>query len=190
MKAQVRVLGVDDAPFRFGDARVPVVGVVVRAPNYVEGVLTASVSVDGDDATDVLTAKVLASRHRAGLALVLLDGIAFGGFNIVDLDALRAAVGVPVATVTRRRPDLRAMVAALRRRFPDWPRRAALLHRHPLWEIETGHRPLYGTAVGIDRADLAAIVARCTVRGAVPEPLRLAHIVAAAIVKGESRGRP
>ena len=190
MKAQVRVLGLDDAPFRFGDARVPVVGVVVRAPNYVEGVMTTSVAVDGDDATDVLAAKIAASRHREGLAAVLLDGIAFGGFNVVDLDALHAAIRVPVATVTREKPDLRAMVAALRRRFPDWRARARLLENHPLWELATGHRPLYGAGVGIDRADLATLLARSTVRGAVPEPLRLAHLIAAAVVKGESRGRP
>ena len=189
MKAQVRVLGLDDAPFRFGDARVPVVGVVVRAPSYVEGVLTASVAVDGMDANDVLAERILASRYRAGLALVLLDGIAFGGFNVVDLDRLHASIGVPVATATRERPDLRAMVAALRRRFPDWKARAELLRRHPLWAMETGHRPLYAAAVGIGRSDLAEIFRRCTVRGALPEPIRLAHLVAAAIVKGESHGR-
>lgn len=189
MKAQVRVLGLDDAPFRFGDARVPVVGVVVRAPNYVEGVLTASVAVDGTDATDVLTERILGSRHREGLALVLLDGIALGGFNVVDLDRLHAAVGVPVATVTRDRPDVRAMVAALRLRFLDWRERTALIRRHALWAIETGHRPLHAAAVGIERSDLAEILTRCTVRGALPEPIRLAHLIAAAIVKGESRGR-
>ena len=66
MKAQVRVLGLDDAPFRFGDARVPVVGVVVRAPNYVEGVLTASVAVDGMDANDVLAERIRSEERRVG----------------------------------------------------------------------------------------------------------------------------
>lgn len=189
MKEHVRVLGFDDAPFRFGDARVPVVGVVVRAPAYVEGVLATAVAVDGDDATDVLGATLRASRYRDGLALVLLDGIALGGFNVVDLDRLHKAVGLPVATVTRRRPDLRAMDAALRRRFPDWRERSALLRRNPLWPLPTEHRPLYGAGAGISRDALAALLARCTVRGAIPEPLRLAHLIAAAVVKGESRGR-
>jgi len=189
MKAHVRVLGLDDAPFRFGDPRVPVVGVVVRAPNYVEGVFTTSVTVDGADATEVLAEKILASRHRKGLSLVLLDGAALGGFNVVDLDRLHEAIGVPVATATRERPDLRAMVRVLRSRFPDWRARATVLQRHPLWAIETGHRPVYAAAVGIGRSDLAEVLARCTVRGALPEPIRLAHLVAAAIVKGESRGR-
>ena len=113
MKPQSRILGVDDAPFRFSDDLVPVVGVVVRAPNYVEGVMTTRVHVDGDDATDVLAGAIGRSRYRAGLALVLLDGAALGGFNVVDIDALHRTVKVPVATVTRDKPDLAAIEKAL-----------------------------------------------------------------------------
>ena len=36
MKSKSRFLGIDDAPFRFSDERVPVVGVVVQAPAYIE----------------------------------------------------------------------------------------------------------------------------------------------------------
>ena len=35
MKPQVRILGVDDAPFAFWDAETEIAGVVVRAPGYV-----------------------------------------------------------------------------------------------------------------------------------------------------------
>src|SRR2546426_8249095 len=103
MKAQSRILGVDDAPFKFTDEYVPVVGVVVRAPNYIEGVLTARVHVDGTDATDVLATAISHSRYRKGLALVLLDGAALGGVQLVGLRALHRAAGVsrPPATAGR-----------------------------------------------------------------------------------------
>src|SRR3989304_5305419 len=114
MKAQSRILGVDDAPFRFTDEHVPVVGVVVRAPSYVEGVLTTRVHVDGADATEALASAINRSRYRRGLALALLDGAALGGFNVVDIDALHDSTGVPVATVTREKPDLEAMERGLR----------------------------------------------------------------------------
>ena len=76
MKAQARILGVDDAPFRFGDDLVPVIGVVVRSPSYVEAVLTTKVHVDGRDATEVLANTIGGSRYREGLSLVLIDGAA------------------------------------------------------------------------------------------------------------------
>src|SRR5438034_1034977 len=80
MKAKSRFLGIDDAPFHFSDESVPVVGVVVQAPSYIEGVLTTMAEVDGHDATDRIAAMVAGSRYRAGLAMILIDGTAVGGF--------------------------------------------------------------------------------------------------------------
>lgn len=189
MKAQARFLGFDDAPFSFRDARVPVVGVALRAPNYVEGVLVTDAAVDGTDATGRLREAVLESRYREGTNAILLDGAAVGGFNVVDIDALHEAVGVPVITVTREAPDLEAMEAVLRRKFPDWERRASILRRHALHTIPTEHKPVHATFVGAGLPDVKEMLRIATVRGAMPEPLRIAHLIAAALVKGESRGR-
>jgi len=187
-KPQFRVLGIDDAPFSFKDRDTEVVGVVVRAPAYVEGVMTTRVAVDGRDADGRLAAMIGRSRFRDNLALVLLDGAALGGFNIVDLDALRAATGIPVATVTSKQPDPGSMEKALRARFDDADERLAVLRRHKLSKVETAHKPLYVACVGMGTRDLADAIRRCTLRGSIPEPLRIAHLVATAIKKGESRG--
>ncbi len=189
MKANSRFLGIDDAPFRFDDEFVPVVGVVVQAPSYMEGVLTTLARVDGWDATERIGSMVRGSRYRAGLAMLLIDGTAVGGFNLIDVDALHEAVGVPVVTVTRRRPDLAAMETALRRRFDDWDARWRLLTRHAVEPIPTKHTPLYVTYVGATRTEVREALALTTVRGALPEPLRVAHLIAAGIMKGESHGR-
>lgn len=188
MKPQARVLGVDDGPFRFEDELVSVVGVVVRCPNYVEAVLTTKVHVDGTDATDVLARVIGRSRYREGLGLILLDGAALGGFNVVDIDALHAATRVPVATVTRNEPNPVAIEKALRARFPDWEIRLAVLRRKTLFRVETSHKPIYAAAAGMLAGELREALRRCTVRGVLPEPIRIAHLIAAGIVKGESRG--
>src|SRR5207245_1944886 len=65
MKAKSRFLGIDDAPFRFSDETVPVVGVVVQAPSYIEGVLTTLAEVDGHDATERIASMVRRSRYPA-----------------------------------------------------------------------------------------------------------------------------
>ncbi len=187
-KPQFRVVGIDDAPFSFRDAETEVVGVVVRAPAYVEGVMMTRVAVDGRDADARLAVMIGRSRFRDNLALVLLDGAALGGFNVVDLDALHKSAGVPVATVTAKEPDPGSMEKALRARFEDADERLAVLRRHKLSRVETAHKPLYVACVGMGIRDLADAIRRCTVRGALPEPLRIAHLVATAIKKGESRG--
>src|SRR5467141_3695780 len=106
MKAKSRFLGIDDAPFRFSDETVPVVGVVVQAPSYIEGVLITLAEVDGHDATERIAAMVRRSRYLAGLAAILIDGTAVGGFNVIDIDALHETVDRPIITVTRKKPNL------------------------------------------------------------------------------------
>ena len=189
MKPKSRFLGIDDAPFRFDDEFVPVVGVVVQAPSYIEGVLTTLARVDGWDATERIAAMVRESRYRPGLAMIFVDGTAVGGFNLVDVDALHVASGVPVVTVTRRKPDLAAIERALKRRFDDWDVRLRLLRKHTIESIATRHAPLYVTYVGASQQEVREALALTTVRGALPEPLRVAHLIAAAIMKGESHGR-
>ena len=53
------------------------------------------------------------SRFAAHTKLVLLQGIALAGFNVVDLRALHEALGIPVLVVARRPPRLAAIRAAL-----------------------------------------------------------------------------
>src|SRR2546426_2334224 len=189
MKAKSRFLGIDDAPFRFSDETVPVVGVVVQAPSYIEGVLTTLAEVDGHDATERIASMVRRSRYRAGLAAILIDGTAVGGFNVIDIDAVRAAVDRPVVTVTRKKPNLGSIETALRRRFDDWQERLATIRRHEIEAIRTGHGSVWVTYVGASRTEGQEALSLTTVRGVLPEPLRVAHLIAAGGVPGGSRGR-
>jgi uncharacterized protein len=188
IKREVRLLGFDDAPFTRADAEVPVVGVATRAGAYVEAVLSTRVARDGDDATAKLAACVAGYRGRAGLAAVLLQNLMVAGFNVVDLEALHAATGIPVVAVARGTPDLPALEAALRSgRIPEgeakWRRIAQAVPRM----VAAG--PLTLTPVGLDPPDALALVAAATARGHMPEPLRLAHLIGAGWVLGQSRGQ-
>lgn len=188
MKSQVRVLAVDDAPFRFDSERAMVVGVVMRLPNYLEGVLRSECQVDGDDANLVLERMIAGSRFKRQIKAVLIDGVALGGFNVVDIDALYSAVGIPVVTVTRDPPNLEEIQAALRKHFPDWGRRLELLRRKPLHEVDTGHKPILVSVAGMGLREAEELLRKSMVRGAVPEPLRVAHIIASGLARGESKG--
>lgn len=185
----MRVLAVDDAPFRFDSQRAMVVGVVVRLPNYLEGVLRSECQVDGDDANRAIEGMVGRSLFRRQLKAMLIDGVALGGFNLVDIDALFAATGIPVITVTRDPPDLAKMEAALRRHFPDWESRLELLRRNRLMEVDTGHRPIQVSVAGMAPGEAAELIQKSMVRGAIPEPLRMAHVIASGLARGESKGR-
>src|SRR5688572_11816754 len=104
MKAEARVLVIDDAPHRRSDATVPLVGVVARGPQYVEGVLLDHCRVDGTDATRRIVAMVRRTRFRPLLRCVLLNGVFVGGFNLVDADLVHERTGLPVLALVRSSP--------------------------------------------------------------------------------------
>ncbi len=185
MKRQIRILGIDDSPFKFRDKKAAVVGAIVRLPNYLEGVMRTEVTVDGTDSTKILTKMVSGS-----IKVVMLDGIAFAGFNVIDLKELHTSLGIPVLTVTRDMPDMDKMRTALMKHFDDWRQRYALITNLELREIRTEHNPLFGCGLGLEWHEVVDLVRLSTVRGVVPEPLRMAHLISTAIVRGESYGRP
>ncbi|MGC2289600.1 MAG: DUF99 family protein [Thermoplasmata archaeon] len=191
-KPHLRVIGLDDGPFVRSARRTALVGVIFSAPNYVEGILRTSVAIDGTDATDRILSLLGESPFLDGVRAVILDGIAVGGFNLIDLDRLYAGLQRPIVTVTRRPPDFPAIHAALRKYFPrDASARWRLVRAHPLFRLATPEgNPLRVSAVGCTRAEAAAIVRRTTVRGNLPEPLRLARLVARTLAGSLSEARP
>src|SRR2546428_4143232 len=125
------------------------------------------------------------SRYRAGLAAILIDGTAVGGFNVIDIDAVRAAVDRPVVTVTRKKPNLGSIETALRRRFDDWQERLATIRPHEIEAIRTGHGSVWGTYVGASRTEGPEALSLTTVPRGLPEPLRVAHLIAAGLRPGD-----
>lgn len=181
----LRAVGFDDAPFRRGARGAVGVAGVVCAGTRFEGLVWGAIRQDGWDATRVLVRLLAGGKFLPQLHLVLLDGIALGGLNVVDLPALARTLGLPCVAVMRRPPRLLAMEGAMRRLPRPEKRLALLAAAGPI------HR-LGGFTFQVQGADpdaTARVLARVTDRGAVPEPLRLAHLVGAAIRTGESGRR-
>jgi endonuclease V-like protein UPF0215 family len=100
------VIGFDDAPFeRAHRGDVLIVGAVF-AGTRLEGVLSGKVRRDGANATRVLIDLVRRSRFGTHVQAILLQGIAFAGFNVVDVHTVREALKIPVLVVARRAPIL------------------------------------------------------------------------------------
>ena len=188
VKPQIRVVGFDDGTFSFssklGREKTILIGVVMKGSQEVVGVLSRWITVDGRDATDAMIDAVLSSRFK-DLRVILLRGITYGGFNVVDVERLYRGTGLPVVVVVRKKPDLKAMETALRKHFPDAEERIELLRKAPpLAELLPGK--LYIQAAGVDERTAEGIVRVTTKTGLIPEPLRLAHMIASAVMTGES----
>ena len=64
------------------------------------------------------------------------------------------------------------------------------MERHVLIEVKTKYGPLFVSIAGASTDDVVELLHGSTVQGVDPEPLRLAHLIATALVKGESKGNP
>lgn len=186
-KGYSHVVGFDDGPFDPGHrGDVLLVGAVCDGPRLV-GVLSGKVRRDGANATRVIAGLVRGSRFFPQIQLVLLQGIAVAGFNVVDLPGLHRRLGLPVITVARRRPDLESIRRALLERVPGGRRKWTLVEAAgPVEPIEG----LYVQRMGISPGEAAQALRRLAVNGLLPEPLRIAHLIAGGIARGESRHRP
>lgn len=189
MKKQIRILGIDDAPFHFNEQKVPLIGVIMRGGEYLECVLKKEISIDGTDATQTLIDMVNATKHKKQLKVVMVDGITFGGFNILDVAKVNKQTGLPIITVTRDKPDYQKMKRALQKHFSDWKDRYELLKKEKIFEVQTQHNPMYVSSVGLLIDEAKEIIKLSTIRGVIPEPLRVAHIIASGITRGESYGK-
>ena len=212
------VIGFDDGPFaRDHRGDVLLVGVVCSGTR-IDGIVSGRIRRDGANATRVMVDLVRKSQFGAHLSAVLLQGIAVGGFNVVDVNGLASALAVPVLVVTRRPPNMPAVRRALfsddprdRPRVPGASRKWALIERAgTMEELLPSNRSLRARASGekkptglpgrdvprlwVQRAGLSLEEARhlvmtTTLHGNIPEALRVAHLVAGGVTTGKSRGR-
>lgn len=180
------IVGFDDCPFPRGHrGDVPIVGTVFSGLRL-EGVLSGKVRRDGVNSTRELIRLAGGSRFAAHLQLVMLQGVALAGFNVVDAARLHAELGLPVLVVARRAPRRDAMRRALLERIPGGARKWALVEC--LGEMEPVEG-VYVQRVGLSAEEAAVAIRATTPHGSVPEPLRVAHLIAGGVATGESSGR-
>jgi len=191
VKKELRILGVDDGPFeKFGPKRkVLVVCTVYRGKSSIDGLLSFYVRQDGFDATRKLIRAVNSSKHKAQLSVIMIDGVALGGFNIVDLELVYKETKLPVIAVIRRRPDLNSIKKALNNLSRPKKRWSLIEKLPPVSETELKEGKIYFQHIGLSREDAVKIIKLSTLRGRIPEPVRVAHLIASGIVTGESHGR-
>ncbi len=181
------VLGIDDGPFeKHVSHTVPIVGVTMEGSDLVEAVATTEFTVDGEGVTEFLAEWIGGLRVLRALQGVFLGGITIAGLAVVDVEELASRLAVPVLVVNRKDPRNHRLAEALQ--AAGLRHRLAIVERAP--EAFPVEDRLFAAQAGADREIAAELVRATRRKSELPEPLRLAHLIARAIVTGESRGRP
>jgi len=184
MKKEIRVIGIDDSPFdKFGSGNTLVIGTIFRGGSWLDGVLSTKVSVDGNNATSKLIDMINKCKFKPQLQAILLDGIALGGFNIVDIKELNKKTKIPVIVVIRKKPDIATIQRVLVKIGKK--QKIRLLDKAGV-PVEVGK--IYVQFKGLKLEDVKEILRITCTRSLIPEPIRIAHLIAAGVYFGESKG--
>lgn len=192
-----RILGIDDAPFqsrpRQPGSEVHAVGVVTSEDRF-EGMLYfGGIEQDGLNAGCCVAESVKKSKFLEQIHAVLLDGVTMGGLNVIDIDELARALQRPVIAVMRSQPNIEKMLGAISK-VPDSDERVARIraagpiHEIRRWVFQFRSPPAGSGAAVITAEEVALVLDKCTPGGQqkIPECLRMAHLIGAAIKTGQS----
>lgn len=178
------VIGFDDAPFeRSQSGPVALVGTVCSGTRL-DIVVRGYVDRDGSNATAVM-AQLVNEKKLVHVRGVLMQGITVAGFNVVDINALAEQLELPVLVVMRKKPRMKLFLDALDK-IEGAPKKLEVLER--AGPIEACGK-LWVHRAGLSLDEAAELIECTTLHGAIPEPLRLAHIIAGGVTRGVSRGR-
>jgi len=178
-KPGLRVLGIAESYRGRHDAGAVsrLAGVVMRRDLRIDGFGTDEVKVGGTDATEAVV-RLVETIGRDDVRLVMLSGAVIAWFNVIDAGAVAAKTGCAVVSVTYEPSP--GLEEAIGRHFPgDAARLEAygrLGERAPA-VLSTGST-VYLRPFGLSLAEAAALVDAFTLDGGVPEPLRVARLIA------------
>lgn len=178
------VIGFDDAPHVRGSAsQVGLIGCVCSGTRL-DIVLRDVIAKDGTDVTATMT-RLVQDKKLTHVRGVLLQGITFGGFNVVDIHTLSKNLDMPVLVVARKNPRLHLIFEAVKA-VDGWQAKRELMEAAGTPEK---CRDVWVQRAGLSFSEAEGMLERTTEHGIIPEPLRLAHIIAGGTTTGKSRGR-
>lgn len=155
-------------------------GIVMRRDFVLDGFVFGRATIGGDDATD----KIISMYERLGrqdISFVLLSGLIISMYNIIDIKKLWKSVKIPVIGVTYEESD--GIEDAIKHHFPDSyePKLLEYQKLGPRTKISlhTNH-DIFLRIEGCETKEAKKLLDAFTLQGAIPEPLRVAQLLAKA----------
>lgn len=182
-KKAVRALGISESFVKGVSKESVLAGVVMRADKAIDGFVFSTATVGGMDATEKIIG-MYRTLGRDDINLLVLNGCVISWYNVVDLHRVADETGLPLICVTyEESPGLEKYFTEL---FPqDCEDRIKVYRKNKARTsiaLDTGYT-VYVRFMKMSLEDAKGILNKFTSHGAVPEPLRVARLLARSIVK-------
>ena len=182
-KKGLRCLGIAES-FQKGKSREAVLaGVVMRGDFQIDGFALTKITVGGLDATEGVLS-LFEDLKRRDINLLLLNGCVISWYNIIELSKVFKKIDLPLICVTYEESE--GLEKFFKDNFKDWKKRVAkykkLGVRTPI-KLHTKKKVLVRFLGIEDEKEVKRVLDKFTIQGAVPEPLRVARLLARALMR-------
>ncbi len=180
-KKGIRVLGIAES-FRRTQKKSVLAGIVMRSDFVIDGVAFDKITVGGRDATEGVL-HVFESLQRADINVMMLSGCVISWFNIIDLRDVYERLRIPLICVTYEESE--GLEGHIARHFEARGERESRIEAYKRLGNRVPVRlhnnfDVLIRFLGMEKTEAAAVLKKFTTHGKVPEPLRVAKIVARA----------
>lgn len=182
-KKGFRALGISESFIKGISEESILAGVVMRADMTIDGFTFSKATVGGMDATEKIL-EMYRSLKRDDITLLLLNGCVISWYNVIDLHRVAEETELPLICVTYN--ESTGLEKYFKELFPkDWERRVETYRKNKsrtAIKLSTGYT-VYIRFIGMKMEEAKGILNKFTSHGSIPEPLRVARLLARSLVK-------
>src|SRR5919206_3890192 len=176
-KKGIRVFGIAES-FRAPYTKSTIAGVVMRRDLIIDGIALNNTTLRGNDSTENILC-MFKSLKRSDINCIMLDGLIISMYNIINGKLIQIETGLPVIAITFE--DSAGLETSIRRHFPDNPEskleQYGKLGKRDRVLLKTG-KFLFIRYWGLTLKHAVTILNSFTLQGSIPEPIRIAKLVA------------
>jgi len=179
-KKGIRALGIAESFKKDQSKRSVLAGVVIRSDMIIDGFVFGSAELGGDDATDEIV-NMFKRLNRNDINVIILAGSVISMYNIIDIDSVGLKTNTPVISVTFEESE--GLEPHIKHHFPDsWEKKLSAYEKlgsREMTKLHTNYK-IFVRPYGISLEICKRILDKFTIQGALPEPIRLARLLARA----------
>lgn len=176
-KKGLRCLAIAES-FKQDSEKSVLAGIVMRRDFIIDGFVFGNATISGNDATDEII-KMHEKLGRPDISYVLISGIIISMYNMVDIKKIHEKLQLPVIGVTYQ--DSPGIEEAIKHHYPNsWQEKIEeykkLGDREKI-NLKTSF-DIFVRKEGCELSDVKHLLNDLTLQGALPEPLRIAQLLA------------
>ena len=160
-------------------------GIVMSTDLVIDGFVFGHSTVGGDDATDAIL-EMYEKLDRQDISFLLISGIVISLYNIIDMKKISEKIGLPVIGVTYEESS--GIEDAIKHHFPESYKSKlteySKLESRKKITLHTSYN-LYVRNEGCTVLEAKQLLDKITSQGSIPEPLRIAQLLANTLLKAK-----